>query len=599
MRTTESLVWCGVWTGLAMLFNVGIFLFYPRGTEAGLEFFTGYLVEESLSIDNILVFLVLFGYFKLPRAYQHKVLFWGVAGALIFRAIFIVGGLTLIARFQWLIYLLGAFLVMTGISVMRKEDAKEIEPEKNWVIRTVRRFFPVSEQYERDRFFTRKSGKICATPLLVALIAIESTDIVFASDSIPAVFAITPDSFIVFSSNIFAMLGIRALYFAVAGFVQSFYFLHYGFASILVILGVKMLLGHVVQLPIALSLVVIVFILLLCVIVSLLRPRQVDLKDVFARTARLGLIPFRRLLFIENIIDHGKLAVREVMRERSSVSVMRLDAPWAENLRMLRETRFSRYPIVNGEDLKPLGVLHVKDLALADATRPIGAGRLKELAQPGLEMPEDLSLTNALARFRHRAHQMGIIVDANGMWTGIVTIEDLIEQMIGEIDDESAFSRDEAPVSLADALSPARIVLELHASSMIEAIEKIVHSIPREELPTDAQTILRALTERAEQMTNYFGGGVAATHAHLDGIDKPTLAFGRSDEGVELGAANQRAEIFFLAISPSQTPNMQVQLLASIARLIESEYVLNRLRKAKTPEELIETIRAGEQVLPA
>jgi CBS domain containing-hemolysin-like protein len=144
-----------------------------------------------------------------------------------------------------------------------------------------------------------------------------------------------------------------------------------------------------------------------------------------------------------------------------------------------------------------------------------------------LEMPEGLSLTNALARFRHRAHQMGIIVDGSGMWTGIVTIEDLIEQMIGEIDDESAFSRDEAPVSLADALSPARIVLELQASSMIEVIEKIVHSIPREELPTDAQTILRALTEREEQMTNYSGGGVAVPHAHLDGIDKPTLALGR------------------------------------------------------------------------
>ena len=266
---------------------------------------------------------------------------------------------------------------------------------------------------------------------------------------------------------------------------------------------------------------------------------------------------------------------------------------------MLRETRFSRCPIANGEDLKPLGVLHMKDLALADATRPIGTGRLRELAQPGLEMPEDLSLTNALARFRHRAHQMGIIVDANGMWTGIVTIEDLIEQMIGEIDDESAFSRDEAPVSLADALSPARIVLELHASSMIEAIEKIVHSIPREELPTNAQTI--PFLRRAEQMPNYLfrrrRGGAARALGRK--IDKPTLAFGRSEEGVELGAANQRAEIFFLAISPSQTPNMQVQLLASIARLIESEYVLNRLRKAKNPEELIETIRAGEQVLPA
>ena len=179
---------------------------------------------------------------------------------------------------------------------------------------------------------------------------------------------------------------------------------------------------------------------------------------------------------------------------------------------------------------------------------------------------------------------MGIIVDAGGVWTGIVTIEDLIEQMIGEIDNESAFGGGGAPVSLADALSPARIVLELHASSMIEAIEKIVHSIRKEELPTDAQTILRALTEHAEQMANYLGEGVAVPHARLDGIDKPTLAFGRSEEGVELGATNQRAEIFFLAISPSQTPRMQAYFLASIARLIGSEYVLMRLRTQRPPE---------------
>lgn len=360
MTMKESLTSCGVWAGLAMLFNVGIFLFHPRGAEAGLEFFTGYVVEQSLSIDNIFVFLLIFSYFGVPRPYQHKVLYWGVIGALVARLTFILGGLALMERFAWMVYVFGGFLVFTGINMMREKEEKEVDPGKNWVMRTFRRLFRVSDEYDRGKFFTRKDHKLWATPLLAVLIAIESTDILFAVDSIPAIFAITPDSFIVFSSNIFAMLGIRALYFAVAGFVQSFYFLRYGFASILVILGVKMLLERVVHLPTALSLVLIIFILLLCVIISLLRPRKADLKRIFGRTARLGLIPFRRLLVIENIIDHADMPLREVMRERESVSVLRLNASSEENLRTLRATRFSRYPIMDKDSDKPLGILHLR-----------------------------------------------------------------------------------------------------------------------------------------------------------------------------------------------------------------------------------------------
>ena len=598
MSIKESLIWCGIWAGIAMLFNIGIFLFHPRGRAAGLEFFTGYVVEESLSIDNIFVFLLIFSYFKVPRAYQHKVLFWGVIGALLFRAVFILGGLALLDRFHWMIYLFAAFLLVTGIRLMFKKEEEEVAPEKSWASRMFRRLFRVSEQYDHDRFFSGRNGKFFATPLLAVLIAIESTDIIFAADSIPAVFAITGDSFIVFSSNILAMLGIRALYFAVAGFVQSFYFLRYGFASIMVILGAKMLLARIVQVPIELSLVLIVFILLLCVIISLLRPRKVDLKSVFARPARLGLIPFRRLLVIENLIDRADNPVREVMRPRHAAAVLRVEAPAEENLRIMREHSFSRYPVVNGNATKPLGVFYLRDLAFAGAALRLSGASLREAARPGLELNGDISISDAIALFRRHSRQMGIVVDKDGTWTGIVTIEDLVEELIGEIRDESTRQPHEATFSIADALTPARVNLGLDATSTRDAIEKIVRAVPRAELPSDPETIIRVLMEQADS-ANYRGRGVVVLHARLAGLEHPIAFFARADQGVELGLANQHAEIFLVAICPSNYPKLEASLLASITTLIESDYLVNRLRKAESPEEVIETIRAGEQVLPA
>jgi len=597
MSIKQSLIWCGVWASIAMLFNVGVFFFHPRGTDAGLEFFTGYVTEQSLSVDNIFVFLVLFGYFKVPRVYQHKVLFWGVLGAVIFRAIFVLGGLALMSRFHWMIYVFGGFLVLTGMSMVHKDQEKEIHPEKNLVMRAFRRFFRVTPVYHRDRFFVRKNGKLWVTPLLMVLIAIESTDIVFATDSIPAIFAITSDPFLVFSSNILALIGIRSLYFAVAGFMRSFYFLHYGFASILVMLGTKMLLSHVVQVPIALSLVLIIFILLLCVIISLLRPRKADLKQIFGRAAQLGLIDFRHLLVIENMMDHADKTVREVMRARSSVAVIRLNSPWKENARLLRETRFSRYPIVEADGARPLGILHVMDLALAETRQEPDTAQLKELARSGLALREDLSLTETAFQFRRHSNEMGIILDPCGEWTGIVTLEDLFEEIFGEIEDESSIARSETPMSIADALTPARIVLNLHAGSMPEAIENIIGAIPKQELPIESQTSLRALMQRAPMVPTYLEEGVAVPHARLEGLDQPMLVFARSEEGVELDA-NQHAQLFFLALCPMETPNLEVRLLASITRLINSEFVLHRLREAQTPEEVIETIRIGERLLP-
>ena len=196
----EALTWFGVWTGLALLFNVGIVLFHPRAQEAGLEFLTGFLVEKSLSIDNVFVFILIFNYFHVPPTYQHKVLFWGIVGAIVLRVAFIVGGLALMERFHWTIYVFGAFLVATGFGLMRQKETK-YDPEKNWVIRNFRRFFPVTTRFERNRFFLHKDGRWWATPLFITLLAIESSDIIFAADSIPAIFSITPDPFIVYTSN--------------------------------------------------------------------------------------------------------------------------------------------------------------------------------------------------------------------------------------------------------------------------------------------------------------------------------------------------------------------------------------------------------------
>jgi tellurite resistance protein TerC len=591
----EALAWFGVWTGLALLFNVGVILLHERGAEAGLEFFTGFLVEKSLSIDNVFVFLLIFNYFQVPPAYQHKVLFWGIIGAILLRVGFIVGGLALLETFHWAVYLFGVFLLATGLLMMRKKEA-EYDPDKNWVIRAFRLVFPVSERYDENRFFTRRGGRLAATPLLIVLLAVESSDIIFAADSIPAIFAITPDPFIVYTSNVFAMLGLRALYFAVSGFMKMFHFLHYGFASIIITLGAKMLLTDVYKVPIALSLVLIVFVLLSCAIVSLLRPRKADLKPMFERTERLGLIPFRRLLLIENVIDLGELRVRDAMRGRDGVRALDLDAPWEETLGVIRQTRRSRYPLVRGEGGRPAGILHVKDLVLHETDGATTADRVEKLARPCLELREDLPLEEALARFQRRYDQMAVVIDGRGEWAGIITIEDVLEEVVGKIGDEFDLSRADRFVSLADALTPGRVVFGLRAQSMSEAIRNLLARIPPEELPGDRAEVARQLLQREQALATYVGHGLAVPHARLDGLDRPVLAFARSDEGVPLEDSNERADLIFVLLTPRGMARTQPRLLSDIAGLLDSEYVAERLRKAETPEAVIEAIRAGQEV---
>lgn len=279
----EATIWSAVWIGLAMVFNLGIFLFWERlmpgsgytSSEAALAFFTGYLIEKSLSVDNIFVFVLLFSTFAVPAAYQHRVLFWGVLGALVMRAALILVGATLIKEFHWIIYIFGAFLVFTGIKMALHRD-ETLDPTGNPLVRLLRRLMPVTESYEGDKFFVRRAGVLMATPLFLVLLLVESTDLIFAVDSIPAIFAVTTDPFLVYTSNVFAILGLRSLYFVLAGMMDRFHYLKLGLSAILTFVGVKMLLVDIYKIPVALSLGVIAAILTLSVIASLVRIQRLE-----------------------------------------------------------------------------------------------------------------------------------------------------------------------------------------------------------------------------------------------------------------------------------------------------------------------------------
>ena len=281
----EALVWSGIWVALALLFALGVYVW--DGSQPALEFLTGYLIEKSLSVDNIFVFVLIFSYFKVPAHYQHKVLFWGILGALVMRAIFIFAGIALLQQLHWIIYVFGALLVLTGIKMAMEKD-KEIHPDKNPVLKLFRRLVPVTEDYHADHFFVKQAGHYAATPLFIVLLVVETTDVIFAVDSIPAILGITVDPFLVYTSNVFAILGLRALYFALAGVMQLFHYLHYGLSAILVFVGAKMLLADVYKLPVGVALGVIAGILLMAVLVSVMRPRQRDVVTTSGRPAEIG-----------------------------------------------------------------------------------------------------------------------------------------------------------------------------------------------------------------------------------------------------------------------------------------------------------------------
>ncbi|MBI5653426.1 MAG: TerC family protein [Chloroflexi bacterium] len=267
----EAALWSGVWIALALTFNVGVYFW--RGSEIAFEFLAGYLIEKSLSVDNIFVFVLIFAAFSVPATSQHRVLFWGVLGALVMRGALILVGAILLKQFHWIIYLFGAFLIFTGVKMALQRN-EESHPEKNPLINLVRRFIPLTHHYDGDKFFVRHAGKLLATPLLLVLFVVESTDLVFAVDSIPAIFAITQDPFIVYTSNVFAILGLRSLYFVFASVVNKFYYLKLGLSAILAFVGVKMVLVDVYKIPITLSLIVIALILVIAMIASWVRARR-------------------------------------------------------------------------------------------------------------------------------------------------------------------------------------------------------------------------------------------------------------------------------------------------------------------------------------
>lgn len=267
----EALGWSILWVVISLLFN--LYIWYDFGTQKALEFFTGYIVEKALSVDNIFVFIVIFSYFSVPADYQHKVLFWGVLSAIIMRAIFIVAGAALIAQFHWILYIFGVFLIYTAVKLARQKET-EVHPDRNPLVRFARKFFPVTSQYHGSKFFVRIDGKRYATPLFVVLVMIESTDIAFATDSIPAIFAITQDTFIIYTSNIFAILGLRALYFVLANFMKKFRYLKLGLSIVLGFIGAKMLVEPLYDLPVEISLAVILLVLTVSVAVSLKSPNN-------------------------------------------------------------------------------------------------------------------------------------------------------------------------------------------------------------------------------------------------------------------------------------------------------------------------------------
>src|SRR6266480_39002 len=267
----EAAVWSAIWVTLAGVF-AGI-VFWSQGQQRGLEFVTGYLIELSLSVDNLFVFILIFSYFKVPRRYQHRVLFWGLLGALVFRLTMIFLGATLINNFNWILYVFGAFLIYTGLSMFREED-REIQPEKNPVVRLVTRYVRISRNYDEEKFFTRIDDRRVGTLLLLVLVIVEVTDVVFAVDSIPAIFAVTTNPFIVYTSNVFAILGLRSMYFLLSGVIEKFHYLRMGLAIVLTFIGVKMLIviGHV-EIPIWVSLVVVLTVLAASVLASVIWPK--------------------------------------------------------------------------------------------------------------------------------------------------------------------------------------------------------------------------------------------------------------------------------------------------------------------------------------
>jgi tellurite resistance protein TerC len=314
-----------------------------------------------------------------------------------------------------------------------------------------------------------------------------------------------------------------------------------------------------------------------------------ELRLLLAQSQSTGMMSFRRLLLLENIFDLGDVKVKDAMRSRDAIKVLRTGAPWEENFKVVRDSRFSRFPLVDGGEM-PLGIVHVKDL-FYEGLEKLATLDFRKIARPYLTTTEETPLENLLGELqRHRGH-LAMVRSAEGKWTGFISLEDIIEEVVGTIEDEF---ETEPPIFLVDALSAGRTVLGLSASSLEEVIGQAFGRVPAAELPLPHGKVVQAVLERERAMSTYLGGGLAIPHARLEGLEKPTLVFARSEEGVPVKGRDEKAHFIFILLTPAGQPRAQVRLLARICGLIDSGYVAERLRRAGTPEEVVEAIRAAE-----
>lgn len=317
-----------------------------------------------------------------------------------------------------------------------------------------------------------------------------------------------------------------------------------------------------------------------------------ELRIILGSSQNVGLMSFRRLLLLENIFDLGDLKVRDAMVHREGVKVLRYGASWEENFKIIRDTRLSRFPLVDGTSALPLGIIHVKDL-LFEGPEKMAAADLKKLARPIFTALEERPLENLMADLQHHRGQMAIVVSKEGKWTGAISFEDVIEEVVGKVEDEF---ESEPPIFISDAMSVGRIVLGIQASGLPEAIATALSKVPASELPVPSDRIVKGVVEREKAMSTYLGQGLAIPHTRLEGIPKPLLIFARSEEGVPIPGHTERAHLLFILVTPSGAPRDQVRLLARIVGLMDSDYVAERLRAAEAPEVVLETIRAADPI---
>jgi CBS domain containing-hemolysin-like protein len=314
-----------------------------------------------------------------------------------------------------------------------------------------------------------------------------------------------------------------------------------------------------------------------------------ELRIILAKSQNTGLMSFRRLLLLENIFDLGELRVRDAMRSRDSAKVLRASAPWEENLKIVRDSRLSRFPLLDQGEL-PLGVVHVKDL-FYEGGEKLAQADLRKIARPYLTTAEDAPLENLLGEFqRHRVH-LAVVRNAEGRWTGVISLEDIIEEITGTIEDEF---ETEPPIHLTDGLTAGRVVLGIDASSLEELIGQVFGRLDPKELPLPVERVVKAVLERERAMSTYLGNGLAVPHARLEGLEKPAVLFARSESGVPIKGREEKAHLAFILLTPAGSPRVQVRLLARVAALLSSEYVDERLRAAESPAAVVEVIRAGE-----